>query len=136
MIDPIVIDGLLHVGGRLRKESLTMESKQQIVLPKEDHVTRLIIDNYNKACWHSGREHVLASVRQKFWITQGSSTVRRVLEKCVSCRRGQAQLCQQKMADLLESRVLAGSHLLHQWAWIILTHSKSVVGRASQRDTV
>ena len=68
-LDPIVIDGLLHVGGRLRKASLPIESKHQIIIPKEDQVTRVIIDDYNKACGHSGREHVLASVSQKFWIT-------------------------------------------------------------------
>ena len=62
-LDPTVIDGLLHVGGRLRKASLPMESKHQIILPKEDHVTRVIIDDYHRACGHSGREHVLASVR-------------------------------------------------------------------------
>lgn len=69
-LDPIVIDGLLHVGGRLRKASLPVESKHQIILPKEDQVTRVIIDDYHRTCGHSGREHVLASVRQKFWITQ------------------------------------------------------------------
>ena len=93
-LDPIVIDGLLHVGDRLRKASLPMESKHQIILPKEDHITRVIIDDYHRACGHSGKEHVLASVRQKFWITQGSSAVKSVLEKCVSCRRRQAPLCQ------------------------------------------
>ena len=106
-LDPIVIDGLLHIGGQLHKASLPMESKHQIILPKEDHVTSVIIDDYHRACGHSGRENVLASVRQKFWITQGSSTVRSILERCVSCRRRQAPLCQQKMADLPESRVLA-----------------------------
>lgn len=34
------------------------------------------------------------------------STVRRALAKCVSCRRRQAPICQQKMADLSESRIL------------------------------
>ena len=106
-LDPIIIDGLLHVGGQLRKASLPMESKHQIILPKEDHVTRVINDDYHRACGHSSRELVLASVRQKFWITQGSSTARGVLERCVNCRPCQAPLCQQKMADLPESRVLA-----------------------------
>ena len=62
-LDPILIDGLLHIDGRLRKASLPIKSKHQIIIPKEDHVTRVIIDDYHKACGHSGREHVLASVR-------------------------------------------------------------------------
>lgn len=84
-----------------------MESKHQIIILKEDHVTRVIIDDYHKARGHSGREHVLASVRQKFWITEGNSTVRSVPEKCVSCHHCQAPLCQQKMANLPEIGVLA-----------------------------
>ncbi|PFX24905.1 hypothetical protein AWC38_SpisGene10491 [Stylophora pistillata] len=106
-LDSIVMDGLLRVGGRLRKASLPAESEHQIILPKEDHVTRVTIDDYHRACGHSGREHVLASIRQKFWITQGSSAVKSVLGQCVSCHRRQAPLCQQKMADLPEDRVLA-----------------------------
>ncbi|XP_078371484.1 uncharacterized protein LOC144655144 [Oculina patagonica] len=105
-LDPIVVDGLLCVGGRLRRASLPAESKNQIILPKEDHTTRLIIDHYHRICGHSGREHVLALARERFWITQGSSTVKSVLAECVSCRRRQAPLCQQKMADLPECRVL------------------------------
>lgn len=105
-LDPIIIDELLCVGGCLHKASLPLESKNQIILPKEDHITRLIIDDYHRICGHSGREHVLALIREKFWITQGSSTVKSVLAECVSCRRRQAPFCQQKMADLPESRVL------------------------------
>ena len=39
-LDSIVMDGLLRVGGRLRKASLPAKSK--IILPKEDHVTRVM----------------------------------------------------------------------------------------------
>ncbi|XP_022808694.1 uncharacterized protein LOC111345671 [Stylophora pistillata] len=105
-LDSIVMDGLLRVGGRLRKASLPAESKHQIILPKKYHVTRVIIDDYHRACGHSGGEHVIASIRQKFWITQGSSAVKSVLGKCASCRCCQAPLCQQKMADLQEDRML------------------------------
>lgn len=105
-LDPHVINGLLCVGGRLRNASLPSETKNQIILPKEDHVTKLIIYDYHSFCGHSGREHVLALIRERFWILQGSSTVKGVLSKCVSCRRRQAPLCQQKMADLPDSLVL------------------------------
>ena len=45
-LDPIIINELLCVGGRLRKASLPLESKNQIILAKEEHITRLIIDDY------------------------------------------------------------------------------------------
>ena len=68
-------------------------------------MTSLIIDHYHRICGHSGKEHVLALIRQKFWITKGSSAVKSVLSTCVSCRRRQAPLCSQKMTDLPEDRV-------------------------------
>ena len=73
-LNPLVVDGLLCVGGPLLRSSLHSESKNQIILPKEDHVTRLVIEHYHRICGHSGREHVLALIRQRFWITQGSSS--------------------------------------------------------------
>ena len=91
--------------GRLRNSTLSPESKNQIILPRDDHVSRLIIYHYHKTCGHSGKEHVLSRIRKRFWITQGSSAVKSVLAKCVICRRLQASLCQQKMADLPEDRV-------------------------------
>lgn len=105
-LDPHVIDGLLCVGGRLRNAFLPSETNNQIILPKEDHVTKLIIYDYHSICGHSGREHVPALIRERFWILQGSSTVKGVLLKCVSCCRRQAPLCQQKMASLPDSLVL------------------------------
>ncbi|XP_068671120.1 uncharacterized protein [Montipora foliosa] len=104
-LDPIFVNGLLRMGGRLCNSTLSSESKNQIILPKDDRVSRLIIDHYHKACGHSGREHVLSLICERFWITQGSSAVKSVLAKCVICRRSQASLCQQKMADLQEDRV-------------------------------
>ena len=101
-LNPLIADDLLRVGGRLRAAPLPLESRNQIILPKEEHVIRLIIEHYHRICGHSGREHVLALIRQRFWIPQGSSAVRCVLAKCVSCRRRQAPPCQQIMADLLK----------------------------------
>ena len=68
-------------------------------------MTSLIINHYHGIFGHSGKEHVVTLIRQKFWITKGSSAVKSVLSKCVSCRRRQALLCSQKMADLPEDRV-------------------------------
>ena len=70
-LDPIFVDDLLRVGGRLRNSTLSPESKNQIILPRDDHVSRLIIYHYHKACGHSGREHVLSRIRERFWITKG-----------------------------------------------------------------
>ena len=36
---------------------------------------------------HAGVSHTLSQVRQEFWIPQGRAEVRRVLSRCVICKR-------------------------------------------------
>ena len=77
-----------------------MESKHQIILPKKDHVTNLVAKYYHIISGHSGREYVLNLVRERFWIINASSVIRRILSKCLGCRRTQRPLCEKKMANL------------------------------------
>ena len=101
----LFVDGLLRVGGRLASALIPLESKHQIILPKKDHVTNLVAKYYHIISGHSGREYVLNLVREKFWIINASFVIRRVLSKCLSCRRRQRPLCEQKMADLPADRI-------------------------------
>ena len=58
----------------------------------------------HKNAGHVGRNHVLSLLRERFWILKPNSAVRKVLSKCVSCRRRQGRTCVQKMADLPPDR--------------------------------
>ena len=107
-LDPILVNGVLRVGGRLSLASTAFEAKHQIILPKKDHVTNLVVEYYHQISGHSGREYVISLAREKFWIVNASSVVRKVLSKCFSCRRRQGPFCEQKMADLPVDRVTPG----------------------------
>ena len=104
-LDPILVDGLLRIGGRLSLVSTPFNAKHQIILPKNDHVTNLVMEYYHLISRHSGREYVLSLAREKFWVINASSVVRRVISKCVSCRQCQGPVCEQKMADLPVDRL-------------------------------
>ena len=106
-LDPILVDSLLCVKGRLRLAQASFDSKNQIILPKNDHVSNLLIEHFHLISGHSSREYVLSLLRERFWVIKGSSAVRRILSKCVSCRcrRRQAPVLEQKMADLPEDRL-------------------------------
>lgn len=54
---------------------------------------------------HAGPETTLAVLRQRFWLTQGRREVKRVLRKCLTCKRWKTQPVQQKMAPLPAERV-------------------------------
>ena len=67
-LDPVKIDGLLYVGGRLKQTTIPDSAKFQIILPKKHHVVELIVRHYHLKSGHSGLEHVLSLIREKFWI--------------------------------------------------------------------
>lgn len=88
--------GVLRVGGRLQNSAtLDYQSKHQLLLPHEHHVTKLLIMDVQKSVGHLGQEYVLTSLRQKYWIVKGRAAVRRVLGSCLTCRKHNALRGQQ-----------------------------------------
>ena len=104
-LDPNLSRGLICVGGRLQRSPISEEAKHPAILPKQHHVSDLIIRHYHLRCGHSGLEHTLSMIREKYWIVQARVSLRRVLNGCFHCKRTQAVVGQQKMANLPEDRV-------------------------------
>ena len=81
-LDPHVIDGLLCVGGRLCNASLPSERKNQIILPKEWHVTKLIIYNHYSICGHWQRARPSLISREVLYPTRKFYCQRHSLKVC------------------------------------------------------
>ena len=107
-LDHIMINDELRVGGRLQRSTIPDESKHQLILPRNHHVTDLIIRYYHQISGHSGREYVLSLLRSRYWIIHGNKAVRRILGSCVDCHKRQRAPGQQKMAELPKDRVTPG----------------------------
>ncbi|KAK2561737.1 hypothetical protein P5673_015113 [Acropora cervicornis] len=105
-LSPILIDGVIRVGGRIHRAPIAFKAAHPMVLPKSHHVSMLIVRYYHYVLGHAGREHVLSVIRQSFWILRGRSLVRQILRKCVSCRRRNAPTLKQVMADLPKERLV------------------------------
>ncbi len=103
-LDPYMEQGLLRVGGRLSKSHLQESTKHPVILPKDSHVTHLIIQETHNKLAHAGRNHVLAKLRETYWVIHGNATVRKMIAKCVTCRRLRMPVSGQKMADLPPER--------------------------------
>ena len=99
-LDPVIKNGLLRVGGRLRRAQISEEAKHPSILPKSHHVVTLIVNYYHHVSGHSGVEHTLSLIRERYWIVNGRATVKNIIGKCYSCRKRQSPVSQQKMADL------------------------------------
>ena len=105
-LDPVLDEGILRVGGRLHKSAMPEESKHPCILPKESHVSTLLLRHIHERSGHSGRNHMLSELRKRYWVIKGNSVARKVLSKCVMCRRVRGKAGEQKMADLPLERVL------------------------------
>ena len=70
--------GLLRVRGRLQHaDFLTAEQRNPIVLPREDHVTQLIVKACHKRGYHAfGVSHTLGELSSRYWIIAGREEVR------------------------------------------------------------
>ena len=102
---PMKIDDLLYVGGRLTQASIRNAAKHQVILHKKHHVVDLIVRHYHLKSCHSGLEHVLYLIRESFRILNARTAVKSVLRGCFDCKRRQAPLGEQQMADLPTDRV-------------------------------
>lgn len=104
-LDPILQDGLMRVGGRLRKASMPESVKHPVILPKNQHVSTLILRDIHYQLGHAGRNHLLSNLRRKYWIINANAAARKIMSSCSTCRRQRGKLMEQKMADLPPERV-------------------------------
>ncbi|XP_071943813.1 uncharacterized protein [Antedon mediterranea] len=105
-LNPILIeDGLWRVGGRLEKANVSYQTKHQVLLPANHHVTKLIVEHHHLRTGHAGAERTLAETRLKYWIVRGRPTVKGILSKCITCRKLRARTETQMMGNLPEARV-------------------------------
>ena len=104
-LQPIEIDGIVRVGGRLEKTVVEFDVKHPIILPQKCHFSQLVIRQYHVEMGHSGTSHTWASVREKFWIVKGGSAVQHVIGQCIACRKRNAKVGEQFMADLPSCRL-------------------------------
>ena len=54
---------------------------------------------------HAGTSHTWASLRQRFWVVKGAAAVRHSIGQCIKCKRRNASVGKQLMADLPSCRV-------------------------------
>ena len=68
-LNPIVDnDGLVRVGGRLRRASLSNEDSHPLIVPSSHHVSSLLIKHYHEKVQHQGRHFTLGLIRSiRFW---------------------------------------------------------------------
>ncbi|XP_070526464.1 uncharacterized protein [Cardiocondyla obscurior] len=90
---------ILRVGGRIRHLLLSFDEKHPMILPKNSHMTGLIIASCHSKVLHGEVQQTLGLLRSQFWLP-GQTSVKRHIYGCLQCVRWWAQAPHQIMADL------------------------------------
>ena len=80
-------NNVLRCKGRISNSTLPQNSKNPILLPNKHVFVNLIISHTHERAKHCGVRDTLTTIREKYWILRGRVAVKKVLRKCVSCRK-------------------------------------------------
>ena len=114
-LDPFISDeGIIRVGGRLRKSSQKLENVCPMVIPKNSPASILLIREAHEEVAHCGRCATLNKLRSNgVWVVGASSAIKKYIDKCRRCRELRGKASEQKMADLPEERVVPSPPFTH-----------------------
>ena len=102
---PALVDDIIRMVGRLAKALVVFGTRCPILLPYDSTLSELIIDKYHKGCRQGSTNYTFSSLRERFWLQNGSSFIRKVIKSCLNCKKTNATFEQQMMADLPAARL-------------------------------
>ena len=105
-LNPVLISGVMRVGGRLANAKISFEAKHPAILPRDHHLTRLIIQDCHVCrVGHQGLNATLKCLMQRYWVISPTAAVKAVVNKCLPCKRANAKPETQMMSDLPPARL-------------------------------
>ena len=78
---------ILRCHGRINNSTVPLTNKKPILLPSRHPFVDLLIRHTHERVKHSAVTNTLTTLRESFWILKGRQAVKRVLKRCVTCRK-------------------------------------------------
>ena len=76
------------------------------ILPKNHHLSKLVVLHYHGQIHHQGRQITHGAIRQAgYWLVGGHRLVTSVLQSCVNCKKLRGTTLEQTLADLPRDRI-------------------------------
>lgn len=79
--------GIMRLGGRIQYSSLDEYTKQPIILDGHSKLADLIVSDTHESIFHGGLAETLFEIRTRYWLIKGRQVVKRIIGKCLTCRR-------------------------------------------------
>lgn len=106
LLPHIDADGIIRATGRVDKAMYMPEdARNPIVLPKEHHLTFILVATYHRRLRHQQQAAVVSEIRQKYWVPHLRTIVRRVKSQCTFCRIKAARPAEPVMGQLPRDRL-------------------------------
>jgi hypothetical protein len=78
-------EGIIRCGGRIHNAPLQESAKFPILLPRNHHLTQLIVEDAHRETLHSGQNSTLTHLRQRYWIPAARQYIKKIIRRCVTC---------------------------------------------------
>ena len=79
--------GLMRCKGRIHNAPLSESAKFPYLLPPNHLFTKLVVTDAHENVLHSGLNATVTYIRQSYWIPAIRQLVKKILNKCVICRK-------------------------------------------------
>lgn len=99
-------DGVMRVYGRIdNAPTIPIFTKRPIILPKDHHLSFLIVKHFHEIYKHQFDELTICETRLRFWIINARNVLKRVKSKCSECILKSATPRQPMMGQLPVDRL-------------------------------
>lgn len=110
-LSPTIQNNLICVGGRLRNANIDTREKNPVVLPKDAHISVLLVRHHRIQVKHQGRHLTQGAVRAAgLWLFWGKYLINSVLHKCATYRKLRGKMQEQPMVDLPSGAWMSSGH--------------------------
>ena len=96
--------GIIRVGGRIDQALVSYDNKHPVLLPRNHHASHLITQHMHEY-GHTGVATTMAKVRRRYWIIRGHDLAKFIKRKCAICKKLNAKVEEQYMANLPNIRL-------------------------------
>jgi hypothetical protein len=104
-LQPILLDGIIRVRGRLDNSNLSEDQKHPMIISGKHLFTELLFRYEYKPNLHCAPQLLLSFINQRFWVIGGKSLAKRTFQKCIKCFRVHPRGMQQIIGDLPADRL-------------------------------
>ncbi|RYZ85504.1 MAG: PAS domain S-box protein, partial [Proteobacteria bacterium] len=101
-------EGIMRVGGRIKRSTMPFDTKHPIILSSEGRFSHLIAVEAHAKTLHGGNQLCIQYIRSRFWMITVRKAIKRVTLKCVRCFRHRKEVAEQLMGDLPAARIVSG----------------------------